>query len=238
MRTAKTLIRLGGRPGWSESSLGTHSLYWFCHVAAHFNWRVELSADNYICNQRKWCGCRRWYILRIFIGNEPQHDKTKRMTCAPMCGSAWASTQADQSSLSVWRNIWSLAILRVHTEDYDQTGQMHRLIWVFAGRTSHFVGFVMWRLKCMKLSRGATKPTKWRFNDLKAWSELSLCAFWVANKSVSGGQRKVFDGRTFHFVIFTGQASAHVWIIILKIQKTAHIYGRPGRTFNFITSYS
>ena len=29
------------------------------------------------------------------------------------------------------------------SEDSDQTGQMHRLIWVFAGRTNHFVGFVM-----------------------------------------------------------------------------------------------
>ena len=35
MRTAKTLVRQGGCPGWSESSLGAHSLYWFCHVAAH-----------------------------------------------------------------------------------------------------------------------------------------------------------------------------------------------------------
>ena len=38
MRTAKTDQigrRLGGCPGWSESSLGTQSLYWFCHVAAH-----------------------------------------------------------------------------------------------------------------------------------------------------------------------------------------------------------
>ena len=33
--TVKTLIRLAGCPGWSESSLGTHSLCWFCHVAAH-----------------------------------------------------------------------------------------------------------------------------------------------------------------------------------------------------------
>ena len=32
--TVKTLIRLAGCPGWSESSLGTHSLCWFCHVAA------------------------------------------------------------------------------------------------------------------------------------------------------------------------------------------------------------
>ena len=36
MRTAKTLIRLGECPGWSESSLGAQSFCWFCHVAAHF----------------------------------------------------------------------------------------------------------------------------------------------------------------------------------------------------------
>ena len=30
MRTAKTLIRLGGCPGWSQSSLGAHSFCWFC----------------------------------------------------------------------------------------------------------------------------------------------------------------------------------------------------------------
>ena len=35
MRTAKTLIRLGGCPGISESSLGAQSLCWFCHVAGH-----------------------------------------------------------------------------------------------------------------------------------------------------------------------------------------------------------
>ena len=34
-RTAKSLIRLGGCPGWSESLLGAQSLCWFCHVAAH-----------------------------------------------------------------------------------------------------------------------------------------------------------------------------------------------------------
>ena len=30
-RTVKTLIRLGGCPGWSESSLGAQSFCWFCH---------------------------------------------------------------------------------------------------------------------------------------------------------------------------------------------------------------
>ena len=31
----RRLIRLGGCPGWYESSLGAQSLCWFCHVAAH-----------------------------------------------------------------------------------------------------------------------------------------------------------------------------------------------------------
>ena len=31
----RRLISLGGCPGWSESSLGAQSFYWFCHVAAH-----------------------------------------------------------------------------------------------------------------------------------------------------------------------------------------------------------
>ena len=34
------------------------------------------------------------------------------------------------------------------SEDSDQPGWMPRLIWVCAGRTDHFVGFVMRRLKC------------------------------------------------------------------------------------------
>ena len=37
--------------------------------------------------------------------------------------------------------------LHADNEDSDQTGRMHRLIWVFDGRTCHFVGFVMRRLK-------------------------------------------------------------------------------------------
>ena len=45
MRTAKTLIRLGECPGWSESSLGTHSFCWFCHVTAQPNFVKLLSSS-------------------------------------------------------------------------------------------------------------------------------------------------------------------------------------------------
>ena len=48
MRTAKTLIRLGGCPGWSESSLCAQSFCWFCQVVAHMydkRYRPELVWD-------------------------------------------------------------------------------------------------------------------------------------------------------------------------------------------------
>ena len=53
----------------------------------------------------------------------------------------------SESSLSAWRKLGSLATHWVHSEDSDQTGWMPRLIWVFAGRIGHFVGFVMRMLK-------------------------------------------------------------------------------------------
>ena len=49
----------------------------------------------------------------------------------------------SESSLSAWRKLGSLATHWAHSEDSDQIGRMPRLIWVFAGRTCHFVGFVM-----------------------------------------------------------------------------------------------
>ena len=57
--------------------------------------------------------------------------------------SAWASALSGQCSLSAWRKVGSFATQWVHSEDSNQTGWMPRLIWVFAGRTCHFVGFVM-----------------------------------------------------------------------------------------------
>ena len=38
------------------------------------------------------------------------------------------------------------SFLHADSEDSDQTGRIPRLIWVFAGRSYHFVGFVMSRL--------------------------------------------------------------------------------------------
>ena len=49
--------------------------------------------------------------------------------------SAWASTQSDQYSLCIQWTAKDPRFLHGDSDDSDQTGQMPRLIWVFAGRT-------------------------------------------------------------------------------------------------------
>ena len=78
------------------------------------------------------------------------HDKTYKIACAP---------SKDSISLGI-RPIWSEfslcaqwvakdpRFLHADSEDSDQTGWMPRLIWIFGGRTCHFVGFVMLWLTC------------------------------------------------------------------------------------------
>ena len=45
-------------------------------------------------------------------------------------------------------------LLHADSENSDQTGRMPRLIRVFAGRTCHFVGFVMRKLIIIVISSG------------------------------------------------------------------------------------
>ena len=91
---------------------------------------------NYLYSN--WWDCLR-YNLAKFAGvnrgsterpNEPRYDKTNKMICAPSqrFRSAWAFAQSDQSSLSAWRKLGSLATHCAHSKDSDQTGQMPRLI--------------------------------------------------------------------------------------------------------------
>ena len=54
----------------------------------------------------------------------------------------------SESSLSAQWVAKDPRFLPADSEDSGQIGRMPRLIWVFAGRTCHFVGFVMRRLKC------------------------------------------------------------------------------------------
>ena len=81
---------------------------------------------------------------------ERPHDKTKKLIVRP------AKTQISLGIRPIWSESSLCArwvakdpsFLHADREDSDQTGRMPRLIWVFAGCTCHFVGFVMRRLRC------------------------------------------------------------------------------------------
>ena len=66
--------------------------------------------------------------------NEPPHDKTNKMACAP---SGASDQPGHRPSLirvfAVRMKKATLATHWVHSEDSDHTGRMSRLIWVFDG---------------------------------------------------------------------------------------------------------
>ena len=78
---------------------------------------------------------------------EPQHEKTTKWSACPAKTQiTWASAQSDQSSLCTQWIAKDQSFLHEDSNDSDQSGWMPRLIWVFAGCTGHFVGFVIRRL--------------------------------------------------------------------------------------------
>ena len=126
-----------------------------CPWARHFTpWKYWLLTQEAMAPSRY-----DWKIVDWDV--KPQHNQ---MCAQRRLRSAWASTQSDQSPA---KTLISLGIrpvcsesslcaqwvakdprfLHADSEVSDQTGCMPRLIWVFAGRTGHFVGYVMRRLK-------------------------------------------------------------------------------------------
>ena len=84
--------------------------------------------------------------------------KTIYLSCLVTKPAYWhvrpAKTQISLGIRPVWlkSSLWAQwvakdpSFLHADSEDSDQTGRTPRLIWVFAGRTCHFVGFVTRRL--------------------------------------------------------------------------------------------
>ena len=126
-RIAKTLIGLGGCPGWSESWLGAHSFCWFSHVVAR-------KVNDHGCDIIRCFKAAiflEWWIIWATSWENQQNE-----LCAQRrLRSAWASAQSDQPPLSAWRKLGSLTTQWAHSEDSDQTGRMSRLIRLYAGRT-------------------------------------------------------------------------------------------------------
>ena len=105
MQTAKTLIRLGGCPDWSDSLLGADSLCWLT------------KPTKWVCAQR---------TLRVFAGRTLTllADKTKKMSVRP------AKTQISLGIHPVWLESSLCAQLVAKGPRF-----LHTDSWVFAGRT-------------------------------------------------------------------------------------------------------
>ena len=108
----------------------------------------------------------------------------------------------SESTLSAWRKLGSLATHCAHSEDSDQTGQMPRLIWVFAGRTDYFVGFVMERLSYLLKSIYSVTShltrLEWNFN-------IKLYYSYPFQLNMSPFTNRIFLMLVFkHFHIWTG----------------------------------
>ena len=110
-RTAKTLIRLGGCPGWSESSLGAHAILLVLSRCGSFatdrSNMCKLTTAEFNANKSRECNP----IPRNNPKFEPRHDKTNKMSVRQ------AKTQISlgirpvwsESSLSAWKKVWVLS---------------------------------------------------------------------------------------------------------------------------------
>ena len=95
MRTAKTLNRLGGCPGRSESSLGAHSFCWSCHVMANLRRQTltSLPKDKSIWDDRLLLPYQKTSPFETtdsyFLTKRQVHLRRQTLTSLPKDKSIW-----------------------------------------------------------------------------------------------------------------------------------------------------
>ena len=151
-------IILGIRPVWSESLLTAWSirktrLFKYTENFTTKKWKFsEKNADMFhISAQNIDCGYSLEPPRRGGSNEYPQsmflsrNKKNNIYPCKPQFYYIKVGFKGVKIILVCFRDgkLGSLAVHWAHSEDADQTGRMPRLIWVFAGHTCHFVGFVM-----------------------------------------------------------------------------------------------
>ena len=92
MRTAKTLIRLGGCPDWSEYSLGAHAIllvlscggsYSLCELQGSSYWYTETMSDN---ASLFWRSLKKELFTIVRFVNyrkTPKYSDTRKICCNP-----------------------------------------------------------------------------------------------------------------------------------------------------------
>ena len=135
--------------------------------------------------------------------------------------SSWASTQSDQSSLSAWRSIGSLATHWAHREEWsDRVDALADL----SLRLVHLLFCWFCHAPDQYLSCDMTKPTKWvcaKWRLRSAWaSAVGMKKAWVLGSlAIHSAQSEdsdqtgrmprliwVFDGRTLILLVLSWMA--------------------------------
>ena len=88
--TAKTLIRLGRCPGWSESLLGAQSLCWFYHVAGQI--LARLSPVLTVLWFLPYFHHNQMKVLSLFISGEPSVYRCGKRLFPRRHDEAWLGT--------------------------------------------------------------------------------------------------------------------------------------------------
>ena len=95
---------------------------------------------------------------RTLMNNSPEKNESERWAATRQNQQKWpvrpAKAQISLSTRTVWSESSPCAqwvdkdpsCLHADSEDSDPTRRMPRLIWIFVGRTYHFIGFVIRRL--------------------------------------------------------------------------------------------
>ena len=127
VRTAKALARLRRCAVSSEPSLFDYAISTISHELDQMikQWIRTLFFHTWVLN---WCFTE--HLSCIMTKPTKWHVRPAKTQISLGIRPDWS-----ESSLSAWRRLGSLATHWVHSEDSDQTGQMPRLVWVFAGRT-------------------------------------------------------------------------------------------------------
>ena len=141
VRPAKTQISLDIRAVWSESSLST----WRKLRSLAIHWVHSEDSDQI------WVFAGRIVILLVLSWGGSNWAGAQHIEQNDLYGLCPAKTLIclgsrpgwSESLLSACRTFGSLATHKAHREDSDQTRCMSRLIWVSAGCTGHFVGFIV-----------------------------------------------------------------------------------------------
>ena len=131
-----------------------------------------------------------------------------------------AKTQISLGIHPVWSEslLWvakDLSFLHADSEDSDQTGQMPRLSWVFAGRICHFVGF------CHEAAR------------------MVSCYNWSNDKCNNWLLKWAFEGFQSYQILKKPTNVKESWIVLFltlktkyPFEQTLNCYTRGSQAFN------